>query len=281
MFTCRSRTNQTHSSQLDAKVEKLILYKAGSHHRVNGSTMFTPSTIPPPGNPGSPPDFLPKPRRRGIIACSACRFRKARCITSETPPVSPCVYCTRKGLKCEYIPIAHQEQSSDSANRSSDGRPSEFGSPTSPTQVWAGTPHGSHPPPVGFPNSQPQGQYFTNFGHGQGNVSYPEFSSMQHSNLPQPTPVHPSMHPPYHLPNQPFPQQTHSSSASAGGHPYDVQRAYAAQYLSNRGRPSNDPSQSGSPVANGGYYPNFGQDVPRADYDWISVQSSQSGSPYG
>ncbi|KAJ7171463.1 hypothetical protein C8R46DRAFT_1033068 [Mycena filopes] len=42
-------------------------------------------------------------RRRTIIACSICRKRKLRCLTTEQPPRNPSARCKRKGLQCEYV----------------------------------------------------------------------------------------------------------------------------------------------------------------------------------
>ncbi|KAJ7075542.1 hypothetical protein B0H15DRAFT_866551 [Mycena belliarum] len=42
-------------------------------------------------------------RRRTILACSHCRKRKIRCITTEQPPKAPCARCTRRALRCEYV----------------------------------------------------------------------------------------------------------------------------------------------------------------------------------
>ncbi|KAJ6562716.1 hypothetical protein DFH09DRAFT_1478702 [Mycena vulgaris] len=42
-------------------------------------------------------------RRRTILACSNCRKRKIRCITTEQPPNNPCARCTKRNIECEYV----------------------------------------------------------------------------------------------------------------------------------------------------------------------------------
>ncbi|KAJ6541066.1 hypothetical protein DFH09DRAFT_1175059 [Mycena vulgaris] len=51
-------------------------------------------------------------RRRTIIACSHCRKRKIRCITTEQPPKNPCARCTKRNLACEYVAAPDQELNS-------------------------------------------------------------------------------------------------------------------------------------------------------------------------
>ncbi|KAF7341830.1 C6 finger domain [Mycena sanguinolenta] len=73
-----------------------------------------------------PPAF--QTRRRVCIACTMCRKRKIRCLTPEDPPINACHRCTKKGLHCEYIPIAMQrDQSSTHEND-----PTISSSPVSP-----------------------------------------------------------------------------------------------------------------------------------------------------
>ncbi|KAJ7685928.1 hypothetical protein B0H17DRAFT_1072941 [Mycena rosella] len=58
---------------------------------------------------GCPAPFALK-RRRTILACSHCRKRKIRCITTEQPPKNPCARCARRHLPCEYIAAPDQER---------------------------------------------------------------------------------------------------------------------------------------------------------------------------
>ncbi|KAJ7865340.1 hypothetical protein B0H14DRAFT_3443038 [Mycena olivaceomarginata] len=46
-----------------------------------------------------------KHRRRSLMACTTCRKRKIRCITTEQPPINPCTRCTKNGLPCEYMAV--------------------------------------------------------------------------------------------------------------------------------------------------------------------------------
>ncbi|KAJ7434681.1 hypothetical protein FB451DRAFT_1467325 [Mycena latifolia] len=44
------------------------------------------------------------PRRRTVMACSNCRKRKIRCITSEDFPTNPCARCIKRGM--DYLDTA-------------------------------------------------------------------------------------------------------------------------------------------------------------------------------
>ncbi|KAJ7493878.1 hypothetical protein FB451DRAFT_1491400 [Mycena latifolia] len=70
----------------------------------------------------SPQDFSPlrMKQRRAAIACTTCRRRKVRCLTTEWFPTQPCERCRRKRLTCEYLRVAEEEQHSNSASPSSD-----------------------------------------------------------------------------------------------------------------------------------------------------------------
>ncbi|KAJ7493955.1 hypothetical protein FB451DRAFT_1215760 [Mycena latifolia] len=60
-------------------------------------------------NSGCPAPFALK-RRRTILACSHCRKRKIRCITTEQPPTNPCARCKKRNLCCEYVAAPDPEQ---------------------------------------------------------------------------------------------------------------------------------------------------------------------------
>ncbi|KAJ7113643.1 hypothetical protein C8R44DRAFT_741226 [Mycena epipterygia] len=64
-------------------------------------------------------DFTPFiiKRRRTILACSNCRRRKIRCITTEQPPTKPCQRCTKKGLHCEYVAATDYEDNPSSTTQ--------------------------------------------------------------------------------------------------------------------------------------------------------------------
>ncbi|KAJ7493909.1 hypothetical protein FB451DRAFT_1360565 [Mycena latifolia] len=70
----------------------------------------------------SPQDSSPLriKQRRAAMACTNCRRRKVRCLTTEWFPTQPCERCRRKRLTCEYLRVAEEEQHSNSASPSSD-----------------------------------------------------------------------------------------------------------------------------------------------------------------
>ncbi|KAJ7679730.1 hypothetical protein B0H17DRAFT_77947 [Mycena rosella] len=77
------------------------------------STMLSKSTPPTETPPLHPAPFAIK-RRRTILACSNCRKRKIRCITTEQPPVHACARCTKRGMACEYVVATDDESRSPS-----------------------------------------------------------------------------------------------------------------------------------------------------------------------
>ncbi|KAJ7138613.1 hypothetical protein C8R46DRAFT_1137366 [Mycena filopes] len=250
----------------------------------------------PPTN-SSPPLQVPHRRRRGLMACTVCRARKARCITSEQPPVSPCDYCKRKRLQCEYVSISEQDSGTPPPPRGSGGHGGHSGThPPFSNQSWApGASQNFHAPPGGsahayaapqgnYPpnaNAYPpaQGHYPPNSGAPMGYGGHPGYgpSNTQYANVPHAAQGQPQMHAAYHghhPPTQPSAQQGYPPSSSSGNHGYDAQMAHAAQYLASRGhgRPS-------GPPAAGGYSPSLTD----ADYnEWIADPNSNSrSSPYG
>ncbi|KAF8145389.1 hypothetical protein K438DRAFT_547564 [Mycena galopus ATCC 62051] len=62
--------------------------------------------------PASPAIFVLR-RRRTNVACSNCRKRKIKCITSGDPPQEPCERCARRGLACQYTTIGDQDSGLD------------------------------------------------------------------------------------------------------------------------------------------------------------------------
>ncbi|KAJ7762890.1 hypothetical protein B0H16DRAFT_1455338 [Mycena metata] len=240
--------------------------------------MFPQPIGPPLENPGFPagPQF-PARRRRGTIACTVCRYRKSRasifsCITSETPPVSPCEYCRRKRLKCEYVSITEQEERSE--NTIAEDNTAQSGMHTAPMYAM--------PPPAGFSASHvpPQGHSVPNPGQPPSyntHASYAGVNSAHYSNTAYGAPAPQSMHAAQY-PNYASPQPNHPSSAASGRHGYDTQTVHAVQYSSSHGRPSGHPSQSGSQPGIGQYSPNYNPDVTNADYEWASNQNSHYGN---
>ncbi|KAJ7472412.1 hypothetical protein B0H11DRAFT_1353854 [Mycena galericulata] len=62
----------------------------------------TPTASPSQGHPSRPA----RASRRGHIACLNCRKRKIKCIAQDEYPRPPCIRCSRKGIKCEYVSVA-------------------------------------------------------------------------------------------------------------------------------------------------------------------------------
>ncbi|KAJ7495422.1 hypothetical protein FB451DRAFT_1360215 [Mycena latifolia] len=99
-------------------------------------------------------------RRRTILACSNCRKRKIRCMTTEQPPRNPCARCVKKNLPCEYVAALEPDYSSSprpqspdttgspgsnsGTDSSSSSAPMRWASPMTPPSFLAG--QGSAPP---------------------------------------------------------------------------------------------------------------------------------------
>ncbi|KAJ7342985.1 hypothetical protein DFH08DRAFT_237738 [Mycena albidolilacea] len=49
-----------------------------------------------------------KRQRRTNVACSHCRRRKIKCVTSNIFSCTPCARCTKMGLSCAYISVEAQ-----------------------------------------------------------------------------------------------------------------------------------------------------------------------------
>ncbi|KAJ7204146.1 hypothetical protein GGX14DRAFT_460952 [Mycena pura] len=63
--------------------------------------MSTSSALPSPVLPNAP-------RHRAPIACTHCRRRKVKCISSKDLTSTQCARCARRGLRCEYIAVSEQ-----------------------------------------------------------------------------------------------------------------------------------------------------------------------------
>ncbi|KAJ7176311.1 hypothetical protein C8R43DRAFT_943096 [Mycena crocata] len=132
--------------------------------------------------------------KRVIIACTNCRKRKIRCLTSEQPPINPCERCAKKGLQCEYIPVPDQpDYSADGAASS----PSHSG-PSSSAPIHLSHPYGPPSGPQASANSR--GGYSH---HGAAAAHPHSFSGHGgHSQYPNP-----AANPLYHqqfIPNNPY-----------------------------------------------------------------------------
>ncbi|KAJ7610626.1 hypothetical protein DFH06DRAFT_1245868, partial [Mycena polygramma] len=205
-----------------------------------------------------PPRKFTVRRRRTIIACSYCRRRKIRCITTEQPPTNPCAYCTRKRLTCEYVaadgPLGHSRKGSPDfsvADRPESGTDSSP-SPSPPLWTPPVTPAYFSPQPLrtGSPLLYLDQEAME---QSQRHFSPSAFCSTQPA-LP-PAPPFPrshhevsnqrtaSLHRGYSCPTPdfvPYPNRRHSASGG-DSNVYDLQAAHAYQYLSNRASSSHTP----------------------------------------
>ncbi|KAJ7478261.1 hypothetical protein FB451DRAFT_1172598 [Mycena latifolia] len=126
-----------------------------AHAGLNSVTMASAhsSQNQPPAAP-----FAISMRRRTILACSNCRRRKIRCITTEQPPKNPCARCVKKGLACEYVAAPEAEEQATSTSRpqtpDTSGAPREYArassghsnTPMNPAAFSGGRGHGAAPP---------------------------------------------------------------------------------------------------------------------------------------
>ncbi|KAJ7189256.1 hypothetical protein C8R46DRAFT_1244902 [Mycena filopes] len=112
-------------------------------------------SLPPGRNPRQPTPFVPRPRRT-LIACTICRQRKVRCISTERPPKGPCARCKKKGLVCEYVataPPEHSPQTPEFPDESDAGSASASASPQAfDSGVMA-------PPPLPLPHPPHRPRY--------------------------------------------------------------------------------------------------------------------------
>ncbi|KAJ6626709.1 hypothetical protein B0H10DRAFT_507607 [Mycena sp. CBHHK59/15] len=101
----------------------------GSQRRLYGPCDLAHVMATPQTSQASPHSkiFVVK-QHRTIMACTNCRRRKIRCLTSEQPPINPCARCTKKNFQCEYVAVTHQSltSSSPSANESPEILPSNL-----------------------------------------------------------------------------------------------------------------------------------------------------------
>ncbi|CAK5275074.1 unnamed protein product [Mycena citricolor] len=102
-------------------LEPLLLCRV-KHHLKSGSSNHT--TLPSmPASPESSPTTTKKSnpftkRRRAYMACTNCRQRKIKCITSSEGDSRPCTRCAKRKLHCEYVAVpeelAYQHEQSHS-----------------------------------------------------------------------------------------------------------------------------------------------------------------------
>ncbi|KAJ7610166.1 hypothetical protein FB45DRAFT_875975 [Roridomyces roridus] len=79
--------------------------------------------------------------RRTILACTHCRKRKVRCITTEQPPTNPCTRCKTKKLSCQYVSadvaVGTREHSPTSPTHSPNSDPGDLFATVSTAEGWA------------------------------------------------------------------------------------------------------------------------------------------------
>ncbi|KAJ7617942.1 hypothetical protein FB45DRAFT_932984, partial [Roridomyces roridus] len=161
------------------------------------STFVTPMSSPTPSSSGS------GKLRRTILACSHCRKRKIRCITSEQPPTKPCSRCKAKNLPCLYVSADARSHSPTSSNSpESDLGDSESSPPSTATAT----------DPMGMPTKNRRSSPTM--------LSVPSFHRTPYSSSSSPTDPRRAIRP--HL--QPHPQPPLSVL-------YDMQAMHARQYL--------------------------------------------------
>ncbi|KAJ7627942.1 hypothetical protein DFH06DRAFT_1338773 [Mycena polygramma] len=80
-------------------------------------------------------DAAPYKRTRVFLACLNCRKRKIKCLTEDSEQ-KPCERCVRKGLLCEYRPVA--DEGDPSAGIPSGAARPSAGQPISPPGVAPG-----------------------------------------------------------------------------------------------------------------------------------------------
>ncbi|KAJ7276294.1 hypothetical protein B0H12DRAFT_13536 [Mycena haematopus] len=152
-------------------------------------------------------------RRRAMIACTNCRRRKIKCVTTEEPPQHPCARCTKRGLECEYVAV------DEPTTPESPSHP--LGPSYNPVPYQTQTPGYAHYAP-----HQPQ---------------YPAWNAP-----PQSPPVHPAYpsHSPSYNPSQyPMPQNPYGGSQ---GYPpqYGFPPQFAATTPTNQWQQGSVPLQS-------------------------------------
>ncbi|KAJ7937140.1 hypothetical protein B0H13DRAFT_199951 [Mycena leptocephala] len=137
-------------------------------------------------------------RRRAMIACTNCRRRKIKCVTTEEPPRHPCARCTKRSLSCEYVAVDEDY-------------------PTTPT-----TPEhaGSQLPSPPYPNGAPR--YTTPGVPPSGYSTYPPQQHVPWNPSAPSQPAYPAYlgHPTY----------TPSHTYAPGHNPYGPPQGYPPQY---------------------------------------------------
>ncbi|KAJ7191924.1 hypothetical protein GGX14DRAFT_578516 [Mycena pura] len=106
-------------------------------------------------------------RRRAYIACSNCRRRKIKCITTSDADYRPCTRCSQKGLTCEYIAVPDDDSPTAESFQAA---PAHSGRDASPgPEQW---PQHIRPPSAGLSTFMPdaRGSRKSHPGHGRGHA---------------------------------------------------------------------------------------------------------------
>ncbi|KAJ7830637.1 hypothetical protein B0H14DRAFT_2593184 [Mycena olivaceomarginata] len=198
-----------------------------------------------------------KQRRRALMACTNCRKRKMRCITTEQPPTNPCARCTKKGLPCEYVSAEDDSTPGQSPNLVSSALPGSGGHSRHPSLQAPARPMSASndfsraqgmAPPLPYTGPPPL--------HGRprysGSAQYPDLSLSGQGSSHQTS-------------QQYYPTQANNPLTNQGYNP----QAY--QYMANNAQPAGQPGMY--PPGTGGYPPNYRQmqyygDTPMPDYQW-------------
>ncbi|KAF7301349.1 C6 finger domain [Mycena indigotica] len=126
-------------------------------------------------------------RRRGLIACTNCRHRKIKCVTTEEPPRRPCQRCTKRGLTCQYVPVDEEPQTDSKTPTPEHLKQSSMLPPPSPVGEY-GTLPGYYAPNNGYGDYSPaygiQSPSYPSYGE----PAYPTqslFTNQYYNHIPQ------------------------------------------------------------------------------------------------
>ncbi|KAJ7818771.1 hypothetical protein B0H14DRAFT_3739519 [Mycena olivaceomarginata] len=186
-----------------------------------------------------------KQRRRTLMACTNCRKRKMRCITTEQPPTNPCARCTKKGLPCEYVSVEEDSTPGQSPNLVSSALPGSGGHSRHPSLQAPARPMSASndfsrgqgmAPPLPYTGPPPL--------HGRprysGGAQYPDLSLSGQGSSHQTS-------------QQYYPTQANNPMSNQGYNP----QAY--QYMANNAPPAGQPGMH--PPGTGGYPPELWADA--------------------
>ncbi|KAJ7478283.1 hypothetical protein FB451DRAFT_1452594 [Mycena latifolia] len=186
-------------------------------------------------SPAAP--FAISMRRRTILACSNCRKRKIRCITTEQPPKNPCARCTKKGLSCEYVAAPDVEEHSSSRPQTPDthgAHRSDARASSGPSSVPPGMPRGP-PPALPYTGPPPMTRTGTGWGYVPSSSQGPNYrgslpSANPRSSTPGPGSNQPYAHHQYYAPAQAAAQYAPGyANPQYSQHQYNVAPGYASQ----------------------------------------------------